>query len=139
MIRLSVLWNFSHCRHIAIFLTSNMGLTPIARSYRQYSKHSCKASFTPRTITIKIIILVSTPGDDIDIICLFYMHAHLPLKILELVIAGWILIGCQCLYSSSAGKSKIVLKVIAKILFLRAFIVIAVVWTLLFFDIENDF
>ncbi len=34
---------------------------------------------------------------------------------------------------------KIILKVIPTISFLCAFIVIAVVWTLLFFNIENDF
>jgi hypothetical protein len=36
-------------------------------------------------------------------------------------------------------EKKIVLEVIPMISFLCAFIVLAVVWTLLFFNIENDF
>ncbi len=43
------------------------------------------------------------------------------------------------MFLSFISWKKIILKVIPTISFLCAFIVIAVVWTLLFFNIENDF
>ncbi len=56
--------------------------------------------------------------------------------ILELVIAGWILIGRQCLYRSSTEKNS---ESDSNDIVPCAFISTAVVSTLLFYNTENDF
>ncbi len=53
--------------------------------------------------------------------------------------AGLILIGCQCMFIVHQLEKKNILKVIPTMLFLCAFTVIAVVWALLFFNIEKYF
>ncbi len=82
-----------------------------------------------------IMILASTPAN--DIVCLLSAHASAALNspaYYSRMDSDWLSI-----FLSFISLTKNVLKLIPMISFLCAFIVIIVVWTLLFFNIENDF